>query len=402
MNISSDQWKSVDYLLTGDVSYIQHMLHSFLDSRNDPYDALSHRIRNLWVPHNYLTEYRRLTAKVMSSLYFKGVTHETLVGKEPLFDFFQHSFQSMLNYGGGMVVVTPPSKGRDAFSSHNIKGKAVTDVVMDVATKSLNLVSWIETHKSIDFSSNEITSSFIQHVYFAKDGRIYYYCVDASDNNRYNHYLNNGYDFSLGTLTSFSKIPVVGMDIANDDSSLFRGPPYLFPLVASCIKAAFAAAKIDYLIEFVLPPIMVHTGARMASIENADWRGINIGPTDKVEYLTYDGPILKSGEDQLARYSMDIRNQIPVNYYHSNTALEARLTDENSNMIKAFILGRFSTFCLEAGNLLIEYDLVKNINQSLFDVRYNYSPDTLESIVANDTETNDHYLRKPYNNYYAG
>jgi hypothetical protein len=371
-----NQWRSADYLVTGDETHIAHLLKPFLDSRNDPYDALSHRVRNLWVPHNYLTEFRRLTAKVMASMYFSGVTQDTdIYHQSSFYEFFQSLFQSSLNYGGACVVVTPPNKKSPTYIANGVPGKHIVDTVFNKDLNSFELFSWIDHQSILSFETGSIEKKVVQHVFFVKNRTVYYYSVihENQYNSIFGGYANptlSSYDFSLGVITSFDKIPVVGIDISNSDTLSFKGSPYLFPLIASCIRSAFAAAKIDYLIEFVLPPIIVHRGARMSSIENADWRGINIGNTDSVDYLTYDGPILEAGEAQLERYSTDIRNQIPVNFYHSNTALEARLTDENSNMIKSFVANRFAKFCFKSAQMLNKYSLIENINISQFNVVY--------------------------------
>ena len=207
------------------------------------------------------------------------------------------------------------------------------------------------------------------------NGKVYYYFTENEDIGLFSgggQTFSGVFDIGMGLPTSFIHIPCIGTNTDINDHVIFRGTLYLFSLASSCLKSAFGAAKLDYLIDFVLPPLLVHRGTTLHSIENADWRGIQCATNENLEYLIYDGPILKAGEDQLNRYSNDIESQIPNTAKSSGnaTAYEIAKIEENFNTLRVFIIRRFLTYCKEVVLLAQQYGLT-DINSDFNIIFYN-------------------------------
>lgn len=365
-------WDAIDYLLTGDETFITELLRPYLDSMNDPHNALEKRIRNLWVPHEYAEEYRRITSKVMTSLFVSGASENSsfLPKNENMYSYFQDAFSHLINYGGVCTAIIPPSTRYNGYSLQHVAGKNIIDVCVNAYDASLEYISWTTSDREFDPSNLSVNNTRTVHCYYKVNGTVYY----ASERNTsvYDmpYFQHSSLDLNLGVATSFTAIPVTGTNTEINDDTIFRGTPYFVYLALSCLKTAFGAAKLDYLIDFVLPPILIHKGASLNTISNADWRGLNISPNEDVFYLQYDGPILKSGEAQLNRYSTGIKNQLPSTMMNSSsTAYEAWLNEENSNMIRTFLMPRYTKYCYNVIMLANQYGLLSNISANNFNIK---------------------------------
>lgn len=316
----------------------------------------------------------------MGAMFVTGMDSESkFIGSGNIFAYFQEALSSILNYGGDATAIVPPTVQYNGYSLHHIAGKNILDACMDCNSNELTFFAFRNQYQELDYDTSQIVTRVQNHYYYLRTGKVFYYSEisEFPFSAHRNHTDVSHFDASMGLPTSFSKIPVAGMDIVGNDDMTYRGSPYLFPLAADCLKVAFAAAKLDYLIDFVLPPILIHNGSRLVSIENSDWRGINIGPADKLDYLTYEGPVLKAGEEQLERYLQEIQVQLPSYRNTSNTAYEARLVEEHSEMTKVFLLERFGNYCTDILNLANEYSLATDVSINDLSIIFEYGSDAL-------------------------
>ena len=371
-------WDIIDYLITGDENYILYMLKPYLDARNDPHNAFEHRIRNMWVPHHYSSELRRLVSRIMVNFFASGLDSNPvfLPKRDNIFAYCQSGLTYLLNYGGTCSIVTPPIDSSHGYSLCQIPGRDIIDVCRSSYDDSVTYINWATYERGYNPQLQVIEDQVRYHYYYIdSSGKVYYYNVlySASVCTSGFYYQNpDAFSPSLGNKTSFTEIPVVGVNLDVNDRIIFRGTPYLFSLANSCMKSALAEAKLDYLIDFVLPPILTYSGnIGLNSLRNADWRGIQVGSQEKVGYLTYDGPVLGAGEDQLDRYRKDIESQLPVKSDGANhSATEAKILDENSSMIKIFLLDRYIDYCRRVVLLANQFSLVEGIKLQLFDIQH--------------------------------
>lgn len=339
-------WNVVDYLTTGNVIYIQPMLKKYLDNRNDPHNALDNRINNLWPTRYYNDELQSMVSGLLSPKRFftQGLNLDyQLKLRMKLSDYFQQGLESLIKYGGCCVIILP---FKDSYIPKFVKGRNVLEVV-ESELGGYEYISWVDRVKQFDLQNLQAVNRTINYKYYLDNG--YATLIESENGEVVNSYR-----------TRLNFVPVVGCQLSINDYFMLRGTPFNFVLALICIKIVFASAKIDYLIDYIIPPILIHAGnTPMATMENSDWRGLNIGLDESLEYLKYNSGSLESGEKQIDRYLKEVKDMLLFTDCPSNsTATEITERSQYNNSLKSYVINRFIPFLKDSVSLFASFGLL--------------------------------------------
>ena len=289
----TDLWNVVDFLYTGNVTYIQELIALRMSTTNDTDHSSSEKMSNIWVPHQYSYEMRKLVTTVITSLETTGLSAKMLdnfTGSKVTYDtFVKNSIISMLNYGGVASAIVPIN-GKEIIKL--IPGKNIVQTCVD-AFGELEHIKWFVNEDEYNEESDIIDTVTVFYTF-------------TRDKNKVSLYVTKN-ETTLKLPLNVKEIPVVGITLNRLHDDTYQGSPYLSSLAINSIRMMISSVNLSHLLDNVMTPRLIYKGATpIKKLESTKWQGVNIGINDTLQYLEHSGASLDAAKAQIERNREDI------------------------------------------------------------------------------------------------
>lgn len=329
-------WCVVDFLMTGNTSYINHILADYVNASTEAeIKTRKAKLSNMWLPHYYNAEVINLNSKVFNYIEVGKIDkkHESITNFSnngiALSTYIKKALDSIINYGGVASVLL---KINEKYIIKLIEGKHILSVcVSELGT--IEYIKWVNHEFVYDADNRSVSKQEAFYEYVVEDNKVVLYVTKNEE--------------TVIIDSNFTEIPVVLTQLRINDSIVGRGTPYFASLATNTMRLLLNSMSLDYLLDTVLTPRLIHKGATpIKKISNNNWRGVNIGPQDSLTYLEHSGTSLNAARDQLLRYKEDINSMITALSQNSKqrTAYEISVLKETDVTVKEYIIDRFIVF----------------------------------------------------------
>lgn len=359
-----DIWAVIDFLLSGNEEYIKPLLNGMINRAHSEQDKLniSAKIETLVLPYQYAYEVRKLTSKVANTLNFSGIpkqidTNFTETNVE-LNTYLKQSIESLINYGGAVTAFVP-ANGKVIVK--HIAGKYIVDVCK-TQMGEIEYLKWFTYEKVFDSGSRTTTNVKVTYEYFIENKNVVlvYTRLDKT--------------YTLPVKITLGKLPICGINLPNNDESVFRGTPYLTSLAVNLMRYILNSTSLDHLLDTVMQPRLVHKGSTpIKKLSSKTWRGVFIAPNDSLTYLEHSGNSLKAALEQLKRYKDEIEEICSFNSpeQKQKTAYEIAQIEASNETLKYYIIDRVLKYF---GDI---FEIYKEIKPTLGRAKIAYEPISL-------------------------
>lgn len=328
-----DIWAVVDFLLTGNKEFISPFLNTIINRAQSEQDKLhlEAQIDTLVLPYQYAYEVRKLTSKVANNLNVSGIPKvfeknftETNVDFNT---YLKQSIESLINYGGAVSAFLPVN-GKIILT--HISGKNVVDVCK-TQLGDVEYLKWYTYEKVFDPDDRSTTNIKVTYEYYIENGKVFLLYTRLDKTNL------------IPVKICKDKLPIIGINLPNNDYTVFRGTPYLTSLAVNLMRYILNSTSLDHLLETVMQPRLVHKGSTpIKKLSSKSWRGVFIAPNDSLTYLEHSGNSLKAALEQLKRYKDEIEEICSFNNpeQKQKTAYEIAQIEASNDTLKYYIVDR--------------------------------------------------------------
>jgi hypothetical protein len=289
-------WNVVDFLMTGNSDYITTLLNERLNTNNDNEFTTVQKKLNVWVPHQYVYELRKLATTISSNIETSDLPltlrNDFTHSKITYDTFIKNCIISVINYGG-VAAALIPINGQQIVKL--IPGKNILGTCID-AFGDLEYIKWFDYEDVYDKDSDVVEQVLVEYTY-AKEAtnKVILKVIKA--------------DTSIKITMSRSDIPVAGTTLDKLNGNKFNGSPYLTSLAVNSLRMMINTVNLAHLLDNVMTPRLIYKGATpIKKLSSSKWQGVNIGINDSLQYLEHSGASLDAAKAQIERNNSDIND----------------------------------------------------------------------------------------------
>jgi hypothetical protein len=289
-------WNVVDFLMTGNTDYITTLLNERLNTNNDNEFTTIQKKLNVWVPHQYVYELRKLSTTISSNIETTNLSPKLVsdfTNSKITYDtFLKNCIISVINYGG-VAAALIPINGQQIVKL--IPGKNILGTCVD-AFGNLEYIKWFAYEDVYDKVSDVVEQVLVEYTYSKEaTNKVILKVIKA--------------DTTIKITMPRSDIPVAGTTLDKLNGNKFNGSPYLTSLAVNSLRMMINTVNLAHLLDNVMTPRLIYKGATpIKKLSSSKWQGVNIGINDSLQYLEHSGASLDAAKAQIERNNADIKD----------------------------------------------------------------------------------------------